>query len=131
MTRYKTRASYPNRSIKGDCMKFFSLILSIVLFSPSAFAERVIAETTINRIYTYEKAGAVGDLAIKIDNAPVGCEAGYWLKASDTAGYKNSVSFLVSAFHANSKIYLSGLTENRWSGSSGNYCQADIVALIK
>ena len=112
-------------------MKLFSLILTIVLFSPSVFAERVVAESTISRIYNYEIAGSEGDLAIKIDNAPIGCEAGYWLKRSDTIGYKNSVSFLLSAFHAKSKIYLSGLTESRWQGSSGNYCQADIVALIK
>ena len=113
--------------------KGFTIILGLLLLSSYSFAERVNKTTTIDRLYTYPVGGEEGDIIVKIPSPPTGCEAGYWLESADTRGYKNTVSFILSAFHTQKTIILSGsdAPENRWSGSQGNYCKILYVTLIK
>jgi len=113
-------------------MKRFLVIFVIALFTAlQAEAGTINATTTITKLYTYEQAGFEGDLAIKIADVPVGCEAGFWVKSSTTTGYKNIVSFLLSAFHTGTQVHLSGNDSQRWTGSAQNFCRLDEMALVK
>jgi len=108
-------------------------LLSLVLlaFSTSVLAERVTVTTTIDQLYSYSEQGVFdGDIVIKISNPPVGCEDGFWLRSADTAGYKNTTSFLLSAYHAKSQVSLDGLTNEIWTGSAGKFCRLDHIGLM-
>ncbi|MCE9687629.1 hypothetical protein LZP73_15685 [Shewanella sp. AS16] len=106
------------------------LSFTLLVSSTSVFADRINVTTTIDALYTYSEQGAFdGDVAIKISNPPVGCEGGFWLRSADTAGYKNITSFLLSAYHAKSKVSLGGLSNEIWKGSGTNYCRLDQISL--
>ena len=98
----------------------------------SAIAGNTAVTTKIDKLYSYsEQSGVDGDIAIKISNPPAGCEGGYWLRKADTLGYKNTMSFLLSAFHSQTTVILSGNNNELWPGSSTKYCRLDQIALTK
>ena len=110
------------------------VFLFLTLVSISAEATRVYSVGTIEKLYSYSEQGAFdGDIIIKISNAPKQCPGGYWLRKAETPGYKNTVSFLLSAFHSGSKVTISALSDqaNIWSGSSTTTCRMDQVSLEK
>ncbi|PAJ70140.1 hypothetical protein CJF42_26085 [Pseudoalteromonas sp. NBT06-2] len=106
------------------------LSLAFLACSTSALAERIYVTTTIDALYTYSEQGVFdGDVAIKISNTPAACEGGFWLRSANTAGYKNTTSFLLSAYHAKTKVTLSGLSNELWTGSTSKYCRLDQISL--
>ena len=108
---------------------FFFIFISIVSFS--SLANRVESIGTIQKLYTYsEQPGFDGDVAIVVTNPGPGCEGGYWLRKSNTEGYRNTVSFLLSAFHANATVQFGAISTEVWSGSSAKFCRLDQIALI-
>lgn len=113
---------------------FMRIILATILLciTFSSAAARVETTGTILKLYSYsEQAGYDGDVVIIISNPPVGCESGLWLRKASTEGYANTISFLLSAFHANTTVQFGALSDEIWTGSGGKFCRIDQVALIK
>jgi hypothetical protein len=108
--------------------------LALLLLSSSTFAASIVAESvTIKSLTTYSEQGIYdGDIAILLESPPAGCPGGYWLRHADTPGYKNTVAFLVSAFHARTPVRIVGYNDpgNIWSGSSPAVCRTDQISLI-
>lgn len=96
------------------------------------FADRVDVTGTILRLYTYsEQPGYDGDVVIKVSNPPEGCAGGFWLRKANTEGYRTTLSFLISAFHAGTTVQFGGVNNELWSGAGTNICRLDMVSLIK
>ena len=109
-----------------------NILIAAFIMSTQVEAARVSVTTTISRLYTYsEQVGFDGDIAIKIANPPIGCAGGFWVRSSTTMGYKNTVAFLLSAFHTGAQVHLGGLDDEIWKGSTANYCRLDEMSLIK
>lgn len=112
-------------------MRILVLAITFVL-SFSAFAERVDSVGTIKRLYTYsEQDGFDGDVAIIVSNPVAGCEGGFWLRKSAAEGYKTTLSFLLSAFHADTTVQFGALNNELWPGSGAKFCRLDQVSLLK
>ena len=110
--------------------KLFLIIL--VVASSNAYAARFSKVTTIKQIYSYSEQGVFdGDIAIIPDNKIAGCEGGFWLRKADTIGYRNTVSFLLSAFHSGTTVSFVGSDDDIWSGSGTKFCRVDQISLIK
>ncbi|WP_444997518.1 hypothetical protein [Aliikangiella sp. IMCC44359] len=113
-------------------MKKLIGIIGLSIVCGNTFAGNTTVTTKIDKLYSYAEQGIFdGDIAILISNPPVGCEGGYWLRKADTLGYKNTLSFLLSAFHSQTTVSLSGNNNELWSGSSNKYCRLDQIALMK
>ena len=89
--------------------------------------------STITAMYTYgEDVTYQNDIAIKVAVPLAGCEAGFWLKSTDNLANKNMSAFLISAFHANTKVYFAVYTNQIWAGSTpAKYCKIHSVGLVK
>jgi hypothetical protein len=110
----------------------FKLIMIVAIFSAPCMANRVEATGKITRLYSYsEQMGFDGDIAIVTSNPVAGCEGGYWLRKASTEGYKNTLSFLLSAFHAGTNVQFGALSNELWPGSSAKFCRIDQISLIK
>ncbi len=106
-------------------------VIFLIVVSWTVKAGNTTVTTTIDKLYSYAEQGVFdGDIAILISNAPAGCEGGYWLRKADTLGYQNTLSFLLSAFHSQTTVSLSGNNHEIWHGSSAKYCRLDQIALI-
>lgn len=109
-------------------------VVFLVLFSSAVNAERVYSTGSIEKLYSYSEQGIYdGDIFIKISVTPSQCPGGFWLRNADTLGYKNTVSFLLSAFHSGTKVTIAGNSDqsNIWSGSSTPTCRMDQISLEK
>lgn len=115
-------------------MKIKGLVVSTLwLVSSNTFAAVVTAESvTIKALNSYSEQGVYdGDIFITLESPPAGCPGGYWLRHADTIGYKNTVAFLLSAFHARTTIRLVGYNDgaNIWTGNGPVTCRIDQVGL--
>ncbi len=109
---------------------FFLLVL--IFLSYGVRADRVTVTGKIERLYTYsEQVGFDGDVAVVMSTNIAGCEGGFWLRKADTEGFRNTLSFLLSAFHAGTTVQAGGLNNEIWSGSSSKFCRLDQLALLK
>ncbi|WP_299007059.1 hypothetical protein [uncultured Shewanella sp.] len=105
---------------------------ALALVSTQVFSASVSTTTTVNTLYTYgEGSSRHNDIVIKVDSPLTGCEAGFWVKSTDNIGNKNVSAFLLSAFHAGSKMYIAAYNDQLWSGSDGNYCKVHSIGLVK
>ena len=110
-------------------MKKFLIAMAMFVSLP-ALAGNTSVTTKIDKLYSYsEQQGFDGDIAIEISNPPAGCEGGYWLRSADTLGYKNTLSFLLSAFHAKTSVTLTGNSNEIWTGSGSKFCRLDQMSL--
>jgi hypothetical protein len=116
-------------------MKFKILGAILMVFSLNSIANNVNSVgTTITKLYTYgeERGNISNDIVIKVSSSTPGCKNGFWVKSSDNIANKNIAAFLLSAFHANSKVYFSADNDQLWSGSSsGIYCKVSTIILAK
>jgi hypothetical protein len=107
--------------------------MAAAVLSSNTFAAVVIVESvTIKSLNSYSEQGVYdGDIFITLENSPAGCPGGYWLRHADTIGYKNTVAFLLSAFHARTPVRLVGYndTSNVWSGNGLVTCRMDQIGL--
>lgn len=85
--------------------------------------------TTIKEIYSYADAGESGDVVFTVNEAsPIGSSecVGFWMDSS-APGFKNNLSFLLSAYHAASPVLIYSKDTDLFPGSSGKYCRMTII----
>ncbi|NQZ07235.1 MAG: hypothetical protein HRT35_08740 [Algicola sp.] len=106
---------------------------ALMVLSFNTFAASVSTTTTIIKMYTYgEDSTYHNDMVIKVATPLAGCESGFWLKSTDSLASKNMSAFLISAFHANSKVYFAAYNNQMWAGSTpAKYCKIHSVGLVK
>ena len=76
--------------------------------------------TTVKFITSYNQYGP-GDVMFKIKDPIAEC-TGYYIRNTDE-GYHSNLSMMIAAFHANSKVRIYGIPEERWSGSGAHICK--------
>ena len=104
----------------GNTIALF-VTLAFVLGNPgSAFAAESF-HAKIVTISAYTSFGN-GDVILTVDSQPTGCDAGFWLSKSDP-GFSSTLSVLLAAFHAKSKISISGDPNQLWGGTTSKYCK--------
>ncbi|MEI8671951.1 hypothetical protein P4S52_08290 [Vibrio sp. SA48] len=100
--------------------KYFTLLTLLLSFGVSA-AKETSPKDTIKRLIAYSDYGN-GDVYIELTRNGATCSHGYYIdKAS--AGYESTLSMLLAAYQANTKILISGYVNNRWAGSSAAVCE--------
>jgi len=62
-----------------------------------------------------------GGVIFTIADPIAGC-SGYWLNPS-SSGYKDSLSVLLSAYHAKASVLVSGRTDVTWPHSANPWCE--------
>lgn len=103
-------------------------ILILSLLSCGALSAPVVLTEKITSITSNSTAG---DVLFQTENLPTGCSGGYWLKKED-AGFKQNISFLLSAFHAGTKIKTAGYDDILWPGNpDAKYCLVPWLTLEK
>ncbi len=107
-------------------IKFISVALLFFCLE-SAKAEDI--NVKIAHLYTYSGSHIDGDVAIRITGESSECPGGFFVKNSDSNSYKNMVSFLLSAYHAKSKIRLIA-SPAPWPGSGAVWCQVNTVGFV-
>ena len=116
-------------------MRRATVAVLFTLSSANALPAVVVAESaTITALTSYSEQGNFdGDIFITLASTPAGCPGGYWLRHADTPGYRNTVAFLVSAFHANAPVRLAGYNDppNVWAGNGAVTCRVDQVGLTR
>jgi hypothetical protein len=116
-------------------MRRVTSAIALALLSANAFSAVVVAESaSITSLTSYSEQGVYdGDIFIVLASNPAGCPGGYWLRHADTPGYRSVVAFLVSAFHANTPVRISGYNDpsNVWSGNGTVTCRTDQVSLAR
>ena len=106
----------------------------LMLNSNLVFASETSIKATISTIQSYPdygKGSRKGDVIFSISTPSDICK-GYWL-SPDSDGYNANLSLLLSAYHASSKVYVYGLTEqsNKWAGSNTQHCKLYSIRLTK
>ncbi|MDK2594843.1 hypothetical protein [Pseudoalteromonas obscura] len=102
----------------------FSLLL-LGAVSQSAFAST--KETSlagyITELNVYANFGE-GDVFVKLDTNGSNCIHGYFVN-KNSKGYESTLSSLLSAFHTQAKIKVTGFTgaAHKWTGNSGGTCE--------
>lgn len=87
------------------------------------------AETKITGVSTYASGSVAGDVVIRVQTTVAGCEAGYYIKASDP-GKKEALSVALSAFHAGATVVINGNDSPRWEGSGANLCRVEGIHIV-
>ena len=87
---------------------------------------------TINQSYAYaisDNNALAGDFVFVTSIGGVGCESGWYVKASDP-GYKAVVATVLTAQSAGMPIVVYGDNADLWPGSpSGHFCRVQSVGL--
>jgi hypothetical protein len=97
--------------------------LSVSVPAQAAYVDANVGLVT--RIFTYSTHGT-GDIAISVQNPGVGCQHGYWLRMTD-AGAKNIYAQILAYQLAEKPLRIGGYSDQRWTGSTGDYCRIDFV----
>jgi hypothetical protein len=107
-------------------MKYaLTIVLGILLAGASSAAQQNTIETTITKIYTYTQIGG-GDVLVLVANPATNCADGFWLSPLDD-GFKSTLSSLLAAHRAGSKVQIYGLDTQLWPGSSGAFCRLTLA----
>lgn len=109
-------------------VKSVAVLAFILMASNSHSVQRDAYGVTIKNIYTYTKYGN-GDVQIIASSPAPNCEGGFWLSPND-AGYDAALSSLISAYHTQSLVVLSGEDEDIWPGSGTRHCRLEAVGLL-
>lgn len=91
-----------------------------------SFGAIVTATSTIKNMSTYSTFGS-GNVIFSLNTSIAGCSKDLWLRKSDP-GFNGYLSFLLSAFHANSTISIAARDDDLWNGDTG-YCRVDWITL--
>ena len=103
-------------------MKRFLITLVAALFmSQLSYANERSPEGTITRLITYSEYGA-GDVFVSLNNNGTACSYGYYVSKTHP-GYEVVVSSLIAAYHTQAKLYIRGLPDKKWTGSTNDVCQ--------
>lgn len=83
---------------------------------------------TVTQSYAYSNYGG-GDFVFSTSVGALGCEAGWYIKATDP-GYKAVVAAVLSAQAGGNFVVVYGDNADIWSGSpSGHYCRVQSVGI--
>jgi hypothetical protein len=83
--------------------------------------------STITKLYSYTQLGG-GDIIVAVADPPTGCPQGFWLSPDDD-GFKTTYGVLLSAFHTEATVRISGEDTLLWSGSAGAFCRMTFAGL--
>jgi len=105
-------------------------IFILAIVSTNSFGAWIDAPNVkVTEIFTYTKGTYAGDVVIRINSSPPSCEAGFFISNADI-GKEQSLSSLLSAFHTDTNVRLYG-RDDRWGGSTENYCQLHSMSIKK
>lgn len=108
---------------------FHLISILFLVNSNNAFAVESSQKSTINRLITYSKFG-VGDTYVSLKENGENCSYGYYLnKNSD--GYQAILGMLLSAYHSETPVLISGHENTLWSGSKNPTCKIYAVEFKK
>jgi hypothetical protein len=98
------------------------IILGILLLLGINHVEAAEASqvTTVTRFISYNQFGG-GDVVFRIANPTVNCY-GYWINKND-AGFNANLSLILAAYQTKTKVKVTGLTDQKWPGSSNFWCK--------
>ncbi|MBT2920696.1 hypothetical protein [Vibrio anguillarum] len=107
--------------------KFLTLISLVAL---DVNAGNTTTETYIKAMYTYGKDTGTAEnmLLVKVLNPVQGCEDGFYISPEDNRMNNGFSSLLLSAFHANAKVYFAAYTHDL---KVGRHCKAHSVGLVR
>jgi hypothetical protein len=108
------------------------LVLAVCCLTPG-FAAAALSSpgipVTVVQTYAYASFGG-GDFVFSTNIQGAGCEAGWYVKATDP-GYKAVVATVLSAQAAGLQVTVVGDPADLWSGSpSGHFCRIQLVGTI-
>ena len=107
----------------------FSVVtaLTMLTWSPQAFATVVSAAGTVAQINTYGDFGS-GDFVFRLSTYVVGCEGGFWISPSQP-GFKTLVAAVLQARATGESITVGGNDALIWNGSGSRFCKVDWFAM--
>lgn len=106
------------------------IMLFISIFAAHSLASEASPKSIVKRFISYSNYGN-GDVFVSLENNGSICNYGYYLNKEDQ-GFEANFSMLLSAYHANNKVILTGLdTEDKWRGSGSTVCKLYSVELVK
>ena len=112
--------------MKGNALQVVNLARWRALALLVAFAMPCVgsaAPVEVNTTITSINAQATfgnGDVLIKVGAPPSGCAAGFWLRKGDP-GFNVLSALVLSAYHAQSPVRVSGEDSVLWPGSGSAY----------
>ncbi|EKF9487374.1 hypothetical protein ACUULL_001472 [Vibrio cholerae] len=112
-------------------MKFKCTFLTLIaLVTLDVNAGNTTTETYIKSMYTYGKDTGSSEnmLLLKVLNPVPGCEDGFYISPEDNIKNQGFISLLLSAFHANAKVYFAAYTHDL---KVGRHCKAHSVGLVR
>ncbi len=102
--------------------KILVLVASALFATASNGTDQTTIQTTITKVYTYTQFGG-GDVLVVVENPATNCADGFWLSPAD-AGFKSTLSSLLVAQQAHSKVQITAIDTQLWPGSSsGAFCK--------
>ena len=109
------------------------LFLATLALSFGSMAAGVTTTANITQIYTYgtyenNNTEWRNQIAVKVDTTVEGCEGGFYISSDDNKNNPAMVSFLLSAFHADSRVRFSALDDDI---RPGKFCRVINLALVK
>ncbi|TFH93050.1 hypothetical protein [Vibrio ouci] len=107
--------------------KFLTLLMFVSL---NLNAGDTTVETFVHAVYTYgrDTGQAENMLVVKVSNPVQGCEDGFYISPEDNRTNSGFSSLLLSAFHANSKVYFAAYTHDL---KIGQHCKAHSIGLVR
>jgi len=96
--------------------------------SLSVPAQAALVDTNVGlvtRIFTYTTFGT-GDVVITVQTPGAGCQHGYWLRMTD-AGAKTTYAQIIAWQLAEKPLRVGAFSDQRWAGSTGEYCRIDYI----
>ena len=109
-------------------------VLLIALSPVIVNAGNTTTTTKIKSLHTYgEDTGQLNNtIVIGTVSSTPGCESGFYISANDSNNNKNIMSLLLSAYHADSSVYIAGYTHVLGPRPAyDKYCKAHSVGLKK
>ncbi|MGI0119880.1 hypothetical protein [Zooshikella sp. RANM57] len=106
-------------------MKSFFKLLSclFILFSAFALSDELTTSpyTQIESVDAFTDFGD-GDIIFDLVAKVNGCERGYWMNKNHP-GYNTTMSMIIAAYQAKTRVLVRGYSQRRWTGSAGPFCQ--------
>ncbi|MBU2714164.1 hypothetical protein [Zooshikella harenae] len=106
-------------------MKLFLQFLLCLIFtlSSSVFSDELTTSpyTQIESVDAFTDFGD-GDIIFNLVAKVNGCERGYWM-SKNSPGYNTTLSMIIAAYQAKTRVLVRGYSQRRWDGSAGPFCQ--------
>ena len=122
----------PRAELKRRAMGFaLAATAALVSASMSLPAQAVLvgdyANRTVIEVYTYPEFGG-GDVTFRVNLPIVGCEGGFWIRASDP-GFKANVATVLLAYSTKAALRVWAYNDQLWTGSGAPTCRIQGLGL--